>query len=124
RRRIGCVACRDLHGGGACVGYDRSAKHRLLRSAHYQIWQCSSARTWVAAARGCCAGPSGSGHPTHQALALMPLKAEPAFTIASPSAAPRSSISWRRTDYDDDPFDDLSTGEMWALARQQELPRE
>jgi hypothetical protein len=29
------TACRDLHGGGACVGYDRSAKHRLLSSPHH-----------------------------------------------------------------------------------------
>ena len=35
RGRTGRAACRDLHGGGACVGYDRSAKHRLLRSARH-----------------------------------------------------------------------------------------
>src|SRR5262252_6811464 len=30
-----------------------------------------AARAWLAAAAGCCAGPSGSGHPTNQILALM-----------------------------------------------------
>ena len=55
RGRTGCAACRALHGGGACVGYDRSAKHRLLRSAHHQTRQCSPARAWLAAAAGCCA---------------------------------------------------------------------
>jgi hypothetical protein len=31
--------------------------------------------------------------------------------IACPAAASRSSVSWPRTYYDDDPFDGLSTGE-------------
>jgi hypothetical protein len=71
RRRIRCATCRDLHGGGACLGYDRSAEHRLLGCAHRQTWQCPFARAWVAAAAGCCAGSSRRGNPINQALALM-----------------------------------------------------
>jgi hypothetical protein len=43
RPRAGRAARGDLHGGRACMGYDRGAKRGLLRSAHRQSRQCSSA---------------------------------------------------------------------------------
>ena len=60
-----------LHGGGARVGHDWSAKRRLVGSAGHEARQCFSARARVASTPGRRTGPSRGGCPNDRALALI-----------------------------------------------------
>ena len=76
RGRAGRAASRDLHGGGARLGYHRRAEHRMLGSARRPAWQRTSSRAWVAATASCRARSSGYRQPIDQAMAVMPLMPE------------------------------------------------
>src|SRR5262245_43845786 len=71
------------------MGYDRGAKRGLLRSAHRQTRQCSSALARAAGTAGGWARSAGRGHPIDQPLGLIRIRGRVSPILHSPRRGSR-----------------------------------